>query len=43
MIEIYLSDLTAEKQAEILKELGDNGNWDVFPLAVIEVVEEEEN
>lgn len=40
MIEIYWDDLTPAKQAEILDKLGDNGNWDVIPLAVIEVEEE---
>ena len=35
-IEIYLQDLTPEKQAEILETLGDNGNYDVFPIATIE-------
>ena len=35
-IQIYLKDLTPEKQAEILNALGDNGNYDVFPIATIE-------
>ena len=35
MIEIYWDDLKEKKQAEILELFGDNGNWDVFPLAVI--------
>ena len=34
-IEIYFGDLTPEKQQEILDALGDNGNYDVFPLATI--------
>ena len=29
-IEIYWQDLTPEKQAEILRVLGENGNYDVF-------------
>lgn len=41
-IEIYLQDLTAEKQAEILKTLGDNGNYDVFPIATLEFEDEED-
>ena len=41
-IEIYLQDLTAEKQAEILETLGDNGNYDVFSIATIEVEDEED-
>ena len=35
MIEIYWSDLTKEKQQEILDVLGENGNYDVFPIASI--------
>ena len=35
MIEIYWSDLTKEKQQEILDVLGENGNYDVFPIALI--------
>lgn len=36
-IEIYWDDLTAEKQQEILDALGENGNYDVFPIATIEI------
>lgn len=35
-IEIYLKDLTSEKQEEIKKIVGDN-NWDIFPIATIEL------
>ena len=35
-VEIYWKDITAEKQQEILELLGDNGNYDVFPIAVID-------
>lgn len=35
MIEIYFTDLKEEKQKEILEALGDNGNYDVFPIAEI--------
>ena len=35
MIEIYWDDLKPEKQAEILKLLGENGNWDVFPMFIL--------
>ena len=41
-IEIYLQDLTAEKQAEIHETLGDNGNYDVFPIATLEFEDEED-
>lgn len=40
-IEIYWSDLTETKQQEILELFGDNGNYDVFPLAVMEYAETE--
>lgn len=40
-IEIYLDDLTKEKQEEILFAFGDNGNYDVFPISIIYVEEEE--
>jgi hypothetical protein len=39
-IEIYWNDLTAAKQKEITDLLGDNNNWDVFPIATIEIEEE---
>ena len=41
-IEIYWDDLKPEKQKEILEALGENGNYDVFPLAVLEFEEEQE-
>lgn len=40
MIEIFFNDLTKEKQQEILEALGDNGNYDVFPIATIPTYEE---
>lgn len=36
VIDIYFEDLNAETQAAIIKLLGDNGNYDVFPIATIE-------
>jgi hypothetical protein len=36
-IEILFGDLTPAKQQEILDKLGDNGNFDVFPIAAIPV------
>jgi hypothetical protein len=35
MIEIYFDDLTKEKQMEIIEAFGENGNFDVFPIAEI--------
>lgn len=41
-IDIYWDDLTKEKQDEIFEALGgENGNYDVFPIATIYVEEEE--
>ena len=40
MIEIMFSDLKEEAQKEVLKEFGykneQEGNWDTFPLFVLE-------
>lgn len=41
-IPIYWDDLTPQKRAEIYEALGDNGNYDVFPLAEIVVPKKEE-
>ena len=41
-IEIYWQDLTQAKQEEILQIFGENGNWDVFPIATIDVPTEDE-
>ena len=40
-IEIYWNDLTAEKQQELLNLLGDNRNWDVFPIATLDTEDAE--
>jgi len=40
-IPIYWNDLTPQKQQEFLDALGDNGNYDVFPLAEIPVPKKE--
>lgn len=40
-IEIYWGDLCKEKQEEILETLGENGNYDVFPIAVLEIEDED--
>ena len=42
-IEIYWNDLTPEKQQEIFEALGgENGNYDVFPIATLEFEDEED-
>ena len=40
MISIYWSDLTSEKQAEILTAFGENCNYDVFPIVEIPIEKE---
>ena len=35
-VEIYWKDLTEAKQREILELLGDNGNYDIFSIDVID-------
>ena len=42
MVQIFWKDLTAEKQQEIIAEFGDNCNFDVFPIAEIQVEEEDD-
>ena len=42
MVEIFFRDLTPEKQQEIIEALGDNGNYDVFPIACIPTESEED-
>jgi hypothetical protein len=43
-IEIYFSDLTPDKQKEVLEIIGEDNekemNWDIIPMAVIEVDED---
>ena len=41
-IEIFWQDLIQAKQSEILQMLEENGNWDVFPIATIDVPTESE-
>ena len=44
MIEIYWKDLTPAKQMEILCKFGDNGNFDIFPIAqILEDDDEDDN
>lgn len=35
VIDIYWDDLIKEKQDEILEVIGDNGNYDIVPIATI--------
>lgn len=38
IFEIYFQDLTPAKQQELIEFLGgENGNYDVFPIATLEV------
>ena len=40
-IDIYFQDLTPAKQAEIIAALGNNGNYDVYPICSIPVDDDE--
>lgn len=42
MFEIYSDDLAKEKQAEFIKVFGNNGNFDVYPIATLRVYDDEE-
>ena len=43
-VEIYLDDLTPEKQEEILEALGgEDGNYDVFPIVTLEFEDKKAN
>lgn len=35
-IEFYWNDLTEKKQKELLEIFGENGNWDVIPIATMD-------
>ena len=38
--DIFWDDLSNEAQAELLQLMGENGNFDVFPIASINVSQE---
>jgi len=40
-ISIYWCDVSGQKQKEIEEVFGDNNNYDVFPIAVIQIPETE--
>jgi len=42
IIEIYIQDLTEEKQKEVIEAFGEDNNFDVFPVTTIEVYDVEE-
>lgn len=42
VIDIYFQDLTEEKQREIIELLGDDGNYDVIPIASLTFSEDDE-
>jgi len=39
-IEFYWNDLTEKKQKEIIELIGDNNNWDVFPITTLDIEED---
>ena len=36
-IEFYWGDLSEKKQKEIMETVGDNCNWDVYPIATLDI------
>ena len=43
LVDIFWEDLSAEAQTELFNLIGDNGNYDVFPIVSINVSQEEDN
>ena len=43
IVKIFWQDISEEKQTEIIKAFGDNCNFDVFPITVLESSESEDN
>lgn len=41
--EIFIDDLKDDVKEELIKFLGDNGNFDFIPLAIVENDEEEDD
>ena len=41
-LELFFDDLTEEAKQRVLAFLGDDGNYDVMPLVIMERPEEEE-
>ena len=39
--DIYWDDLSAKAQTELLNLMGENGNYDIFPVASINVSQDE--
>ena len=35
-VEIFLSDLSEEKRKEVIKAVGEEGNYDILPLTVLD-------
>lgn len=42
VVQLFWDDLSASAKEELLKLLGDNGNYDVFPIAQLEFEEDED-
>jgi hypothetical protein len=42
MFEIYLTDLKEDKQEEFIDMFGEDGNYDTFPIATVEIEEEDD-
>lgn len=42
VVQLFWDDLSASAKEELLRMLGDNGNYDVFPIAQLEFEEDED-
>ena len=42
VVQLFWDDLSASAKEELLKLLGDNGNYDVLPIAQLEFEEDED-
>ena len=42
VVQLFWDDLSASANEELLRMLGDNGNYDVFPIAQLEFEEDED-
>lgn len=39
-VRIYFGDLSEKTQEKLISVFGDNMNWDVFPMATLEIEDE---
>ena len=41
--DLFWDDLAAETQTELLNLIGDNGNYDIFPLVSLNISQDDED